>query len=90
MALCSEMIDFIRLESIKKLDQIRRVRYVAIMQKQLYSIYMRILIKMINAAGIECRSTTYNPVHFVAFLEEELRKIRTILARDACDQRFLH
>jgi hypothetical protein len=29
-------------------------------------------------------------VDFIAFLEEELRKIRTILARDACDERFLH
>ena len=54
MALCGEVIDFIRLESIKKLDQIRRVRYVAIMQKQIDSIYMRILIKVINASGIKC------------------------------------
>ena len=51
---------------------------------------MRILIKVIDAAGIECGGATYDPVNFIAFLEEKLRKIGTILARDARDQRFLH
>ena len=54
MALCRKMINFVRLEPRKKLDEIRRVRYVAVMQKQLDSLYMRILIKVINAPGIEC------------------------------------
>ena len=45
---------------------------------------------MVDAAGIERRCAAYNPMHLVAFIEEELRKIRTILACNACDKRFLH
>jgi hypothetical protein len=58
------------------------------MQEQFYPIDMGILIQMIYAPGIECRGAANDPMDLISFFEKELRQIRTILPRDAGDERF--
>jgi hypothetical protein len=53
MALRRQMINFIRLEPIKKPDEVRRVRYIAIMEKQFYTIDVAILIEVVNPLRIK-------------------------------------
>ena len=52
---------------------------------------VRVLVKMIDAVGIEERGAALDAVDEVALRKQELGKVCTILAGDACDQRaFLH
>src|SRR4051812_18840421 len=47
---------------------------------------MRVLIKMVDALGVEGRGTALQAVHFVAFLQQQLRQIGAVLAGDAGNQ----
>ena len=60
------------------------------MQKEAHAIDVRILVKVIDAAGVEGGSATNNAVHFIAFCQQQLREIRTVLPGDACDQCLFH
>ena len=51
---------------------------------------MRIGVKMIDARSVEGARAPDDPVHFVAFPEQEIGKITSVLAGDAGDQRFFH
>ncbi len=52
------------------------------MQVQIYffPIIMRIMIDMINTAGIECAGPANDTVYFISFTEEKFCQIGTILA----------
>jgi hypothetical protein len=41
---------------------------------------------MVNPLGVQIRSAALDAVHFIAFLEEELREIRAVLACYAGDE----
>ena len=48
--LCAaEMVNFVRLQIVKKLHQINRVAQVSVMQKQSHAVDVGIGVKMINA-----------------------------------------
>jgi hypothetical protein len=45
---------------------------------------------MINARRVKRAGASNDPVDFVAFLKQQIRKITSILARDACDECLFH
>ena len=90
MALCAEMVDFVRLQFVKKLHKVHGVAEVSVMQKQSYAIDVRISVQMIDAGSVKCAGAANDPVHFVALLKQQIRQITSVLAGNAGDQRFLH
>src|SRR5262249_24739901 len=68
VALCTEMINLVRFQFVKKLYQINGIAEVAVMEEHSDTIYVRIGVEMINARSVECARATDNPVDFVAFL----------------------
>ena len=53
-------------------------------------IVVRVTVEMIDTTGVEGARTPDQAVYFIAFEEEKLGKIGTVLAGDACDKSFLH
>ena len=47
---------------------------------------MRVLIQRVDAVGVEQRSATLDAVDDVAFAEQKLSQISTVLAGDASDE----
>jgi hypothetical protein len=47
---------------------------------------VRILVKVINAIGIEGRCAAFDTMHAISLAEQELGKIGTVLPRNARDQ----
>ena len=47
---------------------------------------MGIVVKVIDAIGVEEAGTPHQAVHFIAFREQELGQVRAVLPGDACDQ----
>jgi hypothetical protein len=50
-------------------------------------LFVRILVEVVDAAGVEGRRAPDHAVHFVAFVEKELREVGAVLTGDAGDQR---
>src|SRR5712691_8942227 len=90
MALRAEMINFVRLQLIEQLYQVHGIAQVAEMQKQAHTIDMRIGIKVIDARGVEGAGAADYAVHFVAFFEQKIGQVTSILAGNAGNERFLH
>jgi hypothetical protein len=44
-----------------------------------------ILIKVINAVGVEAAGPSLDAVHHITLLQQQLRQIRTVLSCDARD-----
>ena len=47
---------------------------------------VRVLIEMVQPRRMKCAGAPDQSVHCVAFSQEQLGKVRTILACDSCDQ----
>ena len=75
MALRGEIIDLVRLGLLHDTDQVGRVGHVAVVQNKAHICIVRVLIKMIDTAGVEGRRTPFDAVNDVSFIEQELRKI---------------
>jgi hypothetical protein len=90
VALRPEVIDFVRLQFIKQLHQIHRVREIAVVQEQPHAVNVRIDIKMIDASGVEGARPPDYSVNLVAFFQQQIGQITSILAGDPGDQGALH
>ena len=84
------MINFVRLQFVKQLHEIDRVAQIAVVQKHPNAVDVRIGVKMIDARSVEGARAPDDPVHFVAFPEQEIGKITSVLAGDAGDERAFH
>jgi chromatin remodeling complex protein RSC6 len=84
------MVDLIGLKLIYKLDKVRGVRKVTIVQMHANPIDVRILIQMLDAGRVECAGTADNTMHFIAFCQKKIRKVRSVLACDTSDECFFH
>src|SRR5258708_27529224 len=56
-----------------------RIGEIAIMQEKLYAVHVRIVVEMVDAARIKGRGTANDAMDLVAFSEQELGEIRTVL-----------
>ena len=86
MALSPEVVDLIRLHLLNNPDQVGAVGEVAVMENQSRIIFMRVLIKMIDSAGVEAARAPLDPMHLVALLKQQLRQVTAVLPCDAGDQ----
>ena len=85
VALCTEMINFVRLQFVKKLHQIDRITEVAVVQKHSNVVNVRIGVKMIDARSVERAGASDDPVDFVAFLQQQISQVTSVLPGDTGD-----
>jgi hypothetical protein len=64
-------------------DEVGRIRQIAVVQMQPDAVLVWILIKMIDPVGIERGGAALDTVDFVAFGEQQLGEVGTVLAGDS-------
>jgi hypothetical protein len=90
MTLGGEMINLVGFDVVDDFCELPGIGKVSIMEKKMGTGKMRVSIEMVDAAPVERAGPPDDAVHLVAFGKEELREIRTVLARDACYEGFFH
>src|SRR5437588_2658648 len=86
MTLCGEIVNLVRLNLLHDPHEVRRIGQVAVVQRHMHIGFVRVAVEMIDALSIEQRGPALDTVHLVAFRQQQLREIRTILSRDPGDQ----
>ena len=81
MALRREIIDFCRSDLADDAQNAHRVAQVSVVQMK-----MRMALQMGNALAVVDGGAAYGAMHLVAFLQEKLGQIRTVLSGDTGDK----
>jgi hypothetical protein len=85
----AEVVDLVGLHLLDDVNERRGVGEIAVVQKEAWVRVVRILVDMVDAVGIEQRRSSLDAVDFIAFGEEKLGEVGSILAGNSCDQGFL-
>jgi len=75
MRLRPEVVDLVRLEVVEQLHHLHRVGEVAVVEKQLHAIDVRVLVKVVDATGVERRGAAHDAVDLVPLRKEQLCQI---------------
>jgi hypothetical protein len=86
VALRGEVVDLVGLHLLDDAHQAGAVGHVAVVEDEAAVRFVRILVEMVDAVGVEQRSATLDAMHFVALVEQELGEVGTVLAGHAGDQ----
>lgn len=87
MRLGSEVVDLIRLNSIKPTAERRGVSKVGIVEFHAGLVdVVRIDVDVINALGVEIGGSTNQSMNFIVLVQQEFSQIRPVLAGYASDQ----
>ena len=86
MTLSSQVIYFVRLGFLHDADEVRCIGKVSVMQMKLYILIVGILIQMVDAFGIEQRTSPFDSMDDLSLVQEIFRQICAILAGNACDE----
>jgi len=89
VGLGSEVIDLVGLDLLDDVDQRRGVGEIAVVQDELRVGVVGVLVDVVDACGVEEGGASLDAVDFVAFGEEELGEVGSVLAGDSCDEGFL-
>jgi hypothetical protein len=84
------MIYFIRPDTLDKVGELGAIGKVSVMEKKPGSWLMGVNIDVVYPGGTEGARPSDDAVNLVAFIKQELSKIRAVLARDACNKCLLH
>ena len=87
MALRPEVVDLIGLHFLYDTDQVGRVGQVAVVQEEPDVFFVRILVEMIDALGVEEAAASFDAVDFVVFAKQQLGQVRSVLPGNASNQR---
>ena len=90
MALCGEVIHLVRPYDIQQLRYAAGGSHIGKMQEKSAAVLMQVRIDAIYPPRIKAAGTALESMHFVSLPQQELSKIRTVLASYAGDQRLLH
>ena len=86
VALCSEVVDFLRLGLLDDTDKAGGIRHVPVVQHQAALRVVRIAVQVIDALRIEKGSAALYAVDDIALIEQELGEVRTVLPGDPGNQ----
>jgi hypothetical protein len=86
VALGGEVIDLVRLHFLDDTDQVGGVRQVAVVQAQARVFFVRVLVEVLDAPGVEGRRTPLHAMHHVALFEQQLGQVGAVLTGDAGDE----
>ena len=82
MALRGKIVDLVRLHFLNDSNQIGGISQIPVVQRETDIFLMRILVKMINAIGIEGRCAALYTMNVVALRQKEVGQVRAILSGD--------
>ena len=85
MRLRCEVIDLVGRNFFEYAAKSRAICHVAVMQVKAGAVVVGIDVNAVETAGIEAGGATNDTVNLVVFREEELGKVRSVLAGDSCD-----
>src|SRR6202049_4365032 len=81
--LSGEIVDLVGLSLLEQANQVGRVRYVPVVEAEENAALVRVMIEMVDAAGVERGRTALHAMDAIAFIQEELGEIRPVLAGHA-------
>ncbi len=90
MALGGEIVNFLRLNLAEQPRQGAGIGQVAIMEEQPVFSQVRVGVNAVQPAGVEGAGAADQAVNLVAFGEQQLREVGTVLPGDAGDEGFFH
>ena len=85
MGLSCQVVYFIRLYFADNAGQIGTIDQVAVVELERLALGVWIFIDMIYPVCIEQRSPTFYAMNFITLFQQELGKVRAILASEASD-----
>src|SRR5262245_14285704 len=85
----AEVVNLVGLDVAQNLVERARVVQVAVEEAHPPPRLVRVLVDVVNAFGVERAGAAYDAIHVIALAEQQLGQIASILAGDACYQRFL-
>ena len=88
MALRGEIVELRRLRLLHNPDEVGRIRHVAVVEVVGQAPLVRVVIEVVDAAGVEGRGPALDAVHLVPFAQQELGEIGAILPGNADDQGY--
>ena len=83
------MVDLLGLDLIDEILEASCTADITVVKEEARFV-VRVTVEMVNTTGVEGARTPDQAVYFIAFKEEKLGKIRTVLAGDACDKSLFH
>ena len=86
MALGGQVVDFIGLHLLDDANQAGGVRQVPIVQDELAAGFVRVLVEVVDAVGVEQAAAALDAVHLVALVQQELGQVGAVLPRHAGDE----
>ena len=89
VALGGEVVNLVGLRLLHDADEVGRIRHVAEMQDELLVRLVRVLIEVLDAAGVEGGRAALQAVDGVALLKQELGEIGAVLSRRAGNEGHL-
>ena len=90
MALRTEMVNLLRLKFVEQLYQVHRVRQIAVVQEHSHTVDVRIGVKMIDPRRVKRARAANDPVDFVAFFQQKICEITSVLTSNPGDEGFFH
>ena len=72
MALGAKVINLIRLHLLDDPNQVGAIGEIAVVEHKAGIAFMRILVEVINSAGVEAAGPAFEPVHHIALLKQQL------------------
>lgn len=89
VALCSQVVDFVGFDFFKQSVEAGGIGEVSVMEDEPVSDF-RIIVEVVDPAGVEAARAPDDSVDLVAFLEKLLGEVGAVLSRDPGDECALH
>jgi hypothetical protein len=90
MALGPEVINLVGTERIEEPCDLGGVGQIAMVKQKSGSEHMRIVVEVVDPAGIERGGAADDAVNLVSLREKEFGEVGTVLSCDSGDQCFFH
>ena len=87
MTLGRQVVDLVRLHVLDHPNDAARVGHVAVVQNEAAIGFVRVLVEMVDAIGVEKGSAALDAMNLVALSQQKLCQIGAVLAGDARNKR---
>jgi hypothetical protein len=86
MALSAKVVNLIRLDFLNDFDQIAAICEIAVVENKPRVLFMGVLVKVIDPAGVETAGPAFDPVDVVSLGQKKLSQIAAVLSGNSGDQ----
>ena len=70
VALGRQVVDLVRLDFLNEADEVRRVGQVPVVEEEPHVLFVRVLIEVVDAVGVELARSALEAVHLVAMVQK--------------------